>query len=247
MNAPGTAGRGAEAPTPAGDAAPKPTGAQIRPAHLLVLLGLLAIEVTVVSVRHWWVHLLGDFHDLSALSDNTCRRGGRIRRRSAPPGSRTGQRERAHDLPVGSRPASSRGLRRVRAVHPVRGDGGVARRPRGRRLGDRVGAERVGGTRAVGLDRFARARVARTGAAGVEGRRAGRDRGCARVDRQSRYGAPVGQSGGRDARRGRARAAPVLPRRDERPGAAGDWRRETSSSTSPRVAPGTKGSGWSRR
>lgn len=36
--------------------------------RVLVLLGLLVLEVVVVSVRHWWVDLLGDFHDLSALA-----------------------------------------------------------------------------------------------------------------------------------------------------------------------------------
>lgn len=34
----------------------------------LALVGLLAVEVAVVTVRHWWVHLLGDWHDLTALA-----------------------------------------------------------------------------------------------------------------------------------------------------------------------------------
>jgi exosortase E/protease (VPEID-CTERM system) len=46
---------------------PGPPGGALRPAHLLVLSALLAVEVTVVSIRHWWMDLLGDFHDLTAL------------------------------------------------------------------------------------------------------------------------------------------------------------------------------------
>jgi exosortase E/protease (VPEID-CTERM system) len=54
------------APRPVPD--PNPPGRALRPAHLVLLLALFALEATVVTIRHWWVDLLGDFRDLSALA-----------------------------------------------------------------------------------------------------------------------------------------------------------------------------------